>query len=147
MSNIFKKEYTTDKEKLEAIKRIVEECAWYDSSITINKIREVYKKQKSELLVKVKCLIAKPSNIEDVTDQEKEEENQNKSEWVKIRNILILEESEMISLVSDFLKDRNYLKGLEGMIMVTDGEIELVIDTQGYDYARYVGRIIEKTEL
>lgn len=91
------------------------------------------------MIVKTKSWVAKAKDIKTLEKEEKDE-----YEWNEVRHIIILTNQEMNELKRDFLKDRDYLKGLKGQIMVTNGITELLIDTSGYDYARYVARIVEK---
>lgn len=73
-------------------------------------------------------------------------------EFKEAKHLIELTEEEFADFASDLLADRDYLKNLSGIAIVTtssltdignaDDPTELnvaIVDTQGYDYARYTG--------
>lgn len=49
-----------------------------------------------------------------------------------------LNKNEFKEFVNNLLQDYKFLKN-ENIVEVTDGITSLIVDTQGYNYARYVG--------
>ena len=92
-------------------------------------------------------LIRKPSNMDEI---ERESRKYVGGHKVKIEETIELSEDEYKDLINNPLKDRDYLKGKggfvdgwdsprKGILIKCKGRRSLVVDPQGYSYARYIG--------
>lgn len=92
-------------------------------------------------------IIRKPSNLDEV--QTYTNINKSKAEKVLVTEVIKLSESDYEKLVNNFSGDFDYLKGKGGyndtyrnvVLVYCPNKPYLVIDPEGYSYARYVGLV------
>tara|TARA_R110002051_G_scaffold115447_1_gene188554 strand:+ start:172 stop:438 length:267 start_codon:yes stop_codon:yes gene_type:complete len=84
--------------------------------------------------MKVK-LIRKPYNIEEVDRWI----NKYPSRDVKIEKVIVMDNKEWNLFISDFYEPQEFLPGVVQVIN-KENHISLIVDSQGYNYSRYVGR-------
>ena len=92
-------------------------------------------------------IIRKPSNLDEV--QAYTNNNKSKTEKVLVTEVIKLSESDYEKLVNNFSGDFDYLKGKGGfndtcrkvVLVYCSNKPYLVIDPEGYSYARYVGLV------
>jgi hypothetical protein len=68
-----------------------------------------------------------------------------KHTWYNVSKVITISELAYTEFTEFFFMDYKWLKGSEGVVVVTDGKRAVAVDTQGYDYARYTG-IIQQSE-
>ena len=88
--------------------------------------------------MKVK-LIRKPYNIEEVDRWI----NKYPSRDVKIEKVIVMDNKEWNLFISDFYEPQEFLPGVVQVIN-KENHISLIVDSQGYNYSRYVGRKVNK---
>ena len=88
--------------------------------------------------MKVK-LIRKPYNIEEVDRWI----NKYPSRDVKIEKVIVMDNKEWNLFISDFYEPQEFLPGVVQVIN-KENHISLIVDSQGYNYSRYVGRKVIK---
>jgi hypothetical protein len=91
--------------------------------------------------MKVKTqLFRKVADYEDLVKYTKP----NNAEWVEVQKEILLSGSEFNYFLNNFLEDYDFLKDDDNhLFYVTDGDDAIFVDTQGYNYARYTGIIID----
>jgi hypothetical protein len=68
-----------------------------------------------------------------------QEENK---QWYKVGRIIHLAPAEYAHFSQNLLDDYEWLENIAHVAIVTDGTNSIVVDTQGYTYARYVGLVL-----
>lgn len=69
-----------------------------------------------------------------------------KPSWYTVSETKTLSEHDYSQFIENLIsKDYDWLERAKGVILVTDGTNSIVVDNQGYSYARYVGKIVELT--
>ncbi len=80
-------------------------------------------------------LMRKPSNFEEV---DKHCWRKGEIENVTIQKVIVMSNKEWDLFVSDFYKPQDFLPSVVEVIN-KDKHISIIVDSQGYNYARYVG--------
>lgn len=89
------------------------------------------------------ALFRKATHLEEL--QMKVAESQ--KEWFPVEHVIILTDAEFEEFTSNFLEDYKWLEGYDEILLICNSQYEnfIVVDKQGYDYARYVGLAYEIT--
>jgi predicted RNA-binding Zn-ribbon protein involved in translation (DUF1610 family) len=98
-------------------------------------------------------LVRKPCNYEQLLKDEKEliTKYHTKPEEFKIETIIELSKEEFAEFKNNLLADRDYIENAEGIFLVKEKGTEdmkgLIVDAQGFSYARYVGIPVEEVKI
>ena len=66
-----------------------------------------------------------------------------KSKWEHVQEVITLPCDEYNYFINNLLEDYSFFTGEENYLFyVTDGDEGIFVDTQGYNYARYVGIVL-----